>query len=445
MPELPFTTFSRGSLAPGVSGRGTGLGRSATIGSGFNPQPRGSRPATGNINVGTSNADGYTLGRGLSTTEIAINRSRRPNASYADGRPVPTGMRINVPGWNTSGVGPGTPGYRGSYRYGGYNFGGGTGRPSSPTAADYYRNRGSSLDRFGNNAQTNRADSWMGVDGFRQYGGPVRRGGRYLVGEDGPEVVVMPQEGYVIPNPRSRRAPSFRNSDEYYAYRDQTMGNPLDRGARKWGSPTVRDIGPGFEDASAWAGSGTGGNEWFDEEDMTFGHSAVDRLAGAAEPYDGEVREGRDGRMWRYDARLGRGVPVSVYEGDNLYAPSPPVELMTPDERYQDIGMRLQALRDEAGRQFQDRRRFEESKFVQPAVQGRNAGPTPEGGLALSGRYGRGTRNIGPVAESYTVDLEDGTQGRYSTLGDAARESAAASASRRMRSARAESARRLGY
>jgi hypothetical protein len=385
----------------------------------------------------------YRPGRNLPVGQILSQREGNVAARYADGTPVPRGMRINVPGWNTSGVGPGTAGYRGSYRYGGYNYGEGTSRPRDLTATDYYRNRGSSLDRFNNNAQTNRADSWSGVDGFRQYGGPVRRGGRYVVGEDGPEVVVMPQEGYVIPNPRSRRAPSFRNSDEYYAYQDQTVGNPLDRGVRRYGSPTVRDVGPYPVPAAAWAGDNIGSaGQWYDEE--LFADTPVDRLSGST-PYDGEMREGRDGRMWRYDARLGRGVPVSVYEGENLHAPSPPVELMTPDERYQDIGMRLQALRNEAGRQFQEQRRFEESKFVQPAVLGRNAGPTPEGGLAISGRYGSGTRNVSPVRKSFTVDLEDGTQGRYSDIGEAAKESAASSASRRMRSARAESARRLGY
>ena len=398
----------------------------------------------------------FQTGRGLSVTEIMQQRQGR-NRVFDDttGKELQPGTPLYHPGWNTSGVGPGTRGYRGSYADGGYNQGWGTRRPDASNASQYYRNRGSSLDRFSNNASTNNGASWAGIDGFRQYGGPVRRGGRYVVGEDGPEVVVMPQEGYVVPNPRSRRAPSFRNADEYYAYRDQTVGNPLDRGARKWGSPTVRDVGPGFEDASGWAGSGTGGNQWFDEEDMTFGHSAVDRLAGAAEPYDGEVREGRDGRMWRYDAKLGRGVPVSVYEGDNLYAPSPPVELMSPDERYQDIGMRLQAIRQEADRSFADRRRFEDAQFVQPKTVDSQMTQNTVGGRTLLVRYDRGLTTTVPIDKSFTVDRGAGVspdgisfpadQKRVDNLADFERESRAEAASRRMRGTRAESARRLGY
>lgn len=44
-------------------------------------------------------------------------------------------------GWDTSGVGPGSPGYRGSWRPGGYNYGEGTRRPMDRTASDYYYRR----------------------------------------------------------------------------------------------------------------------------------------------------------------------------------------------------------------------------------------------------------------------------------------------------------------
>lgn len=364
----------------------------------------------------------------------------RPNARYANGMAVPTGMRINVPGMNTSGVGPGTDGYRGSYRYGGYNGGAGTGRPGSTNAADYYSRRGSSLDRYSNNASTNNGASWAGagfLDGARREGGPVRRGGRYLIGEDGPEIVQFPQEGYVTPNPRSRRAPSFRNADEYYAFRDQTVGNPLDRGARKWGAPTVRDVGPTAMTGADWAGDDIDGG-WF-------APSAIDRLEGAAEPYDGEMREGRDGRMWRYDASLGQGVPVNVYGGSNLHAPSPPVELMDPQERFNDLRMRLDALRAEAGRGFQDKRRFDEAQFIQPKAVDSQMTNNSVGGRTLVGRYGSGLTTTVPIDKSFTVDREDGTQGRYANLDDAEREGRAVAASRRVRGTRAESARRLGY
>lgn len=389
------------------------------------PQPMG----------GGSNAGGFTPGRGLSVGEIMSQREGRSNAYYTGtGQPVPRGTPLMASGWNTSGVGPGTAGYRGSYRQGGYNYGQGTLRPGATSAAEYYRNRGSSLDRFANNANSR---SMMGppmLDGARQYGGPVRRGGRYLVGEEGPEVVVMPQEGYVVPNPRSRRAPSFRNADEYYAYRDQTVGNPLDRGARKWGSPTVRDVGPYPMAAANFVGDNVANaGQWYDEG--LFSQSALDQVEGKTAPYDGEVREGGDGRMWRYDATLGRGVPVNVYEGDNLHAPSPPVELMDPQERFNDLRMRLEALKAEAGRNFQDRRRFDEAQFVQPPVQGLTGGPTPTG-REISGRYGRGSVSTAPVEKSFTVDRTDGTRGRYNNLADATTESRAEAATRRLRSRR---------
>jgi hypothetical protein len=391
-----------------------------------------------NPNMGTSNAEGFTPGRGLSTTEIALNRARRPNATYAStGQAVPEGMPLSISGWNTSGVGPGTRGYQGSYMNGGYNYGEGTIRPSARTTSDYYRNRGSSLDRFNNNAQTNRADAWLGVDGFRQYGGPVRRGGRYVVGEAGPEVVVMPQDGYVVPNPRSRRAPSFRNADEYYAFRDQTVGPPLDRGVRRYGSERVpqlpmRDVTPTGAD---WLGDISPADQWYD--DGLFGGTAIDEIAGQSSPVDGEIREGRDGRMWRYDSRLGRGVPVNHYaEEGNLHAPSPPVELMTPDERFRDMQMRLDAMRNEAGRAFQEQRRFRDAQFVQPPVQGLTELPSNDSSRRIGGRYGTGRRDTTPVAKSFTVDTEDGDQVRFNNVEDAARESAAASASRRIRSRR---------
>lgn len=65
---------------------------------------------------------GYNTRGGLSTSQIAAQREGRRNAYYADGTPVPDGMTLNVAGWNTSGVGPGSPGYRGSGGTQGYSF-----------------------------------------------------------------------------------------------------------------------------------------------------------------------------------------------------------------------------------------------------------------------------------------------------------------------------------
>lgn len=73
----------------------------------------------GNFNAGTSNAEGYTPGRGLSVTEIYRQRENRPGAySPATGQAVPRGTQLFTSGWNTSGVGPGSKGYRGSGRIG---------------------------------------------------------------------------------------------------------------------------------------------------------------------------------------------------------------------------------------------------------------------------------------------------------------------------------------
>lgn len=48
---------------------------------------------------------------------------------------------FHTAGYNTSGVGPGTRGYRGSYMHGGYNYGQGTRGPSARNSAEYYSQR----------------------------------------------------------------------------------------------------------------------------------------------------------------------------------------------------------------------------------------------------------------------------------------------------------------
>jgi hypothetical protein len=79
--------------------------------------------------------------RTLPLNQILAQREGGVAARYQDGTAVPDGMRINVPGFNTSGVGPGTRGYTGSWRPGGYNFGMGTGRPSARTSGEFYAQR----------------------------------------------------------------------------------------------------------------------------------------------------------------------------------------------------------------------------------------------------------------------------------------------------------------
>jgi hypothetical protein len=56
----------------------------------------------------------YKQGRNRPVGETLAQREGNVAARYTDGRAVPTGMPLRVPGFNTSGVGVGTRGYRGS-------------------------------------------------------------------------------------------------------------------------------------------------------------------------------------------------------------------------------------------------------------------------------------------------------------------------------------------
>lgn len=60
--------------------------------------------------------------RTLPVGQIMAQREGNPNARYADGRAVPEGMPIYNAGYNTSGVGPGTRGYRGQGGIQGYSY-----------------------------------------------------------------------------------------------------------------------------------------------------------------------------------------------------------------------------------------------------------------------------------------------------------------------------------
>lgn len=74
--------------------------------------------------------------------EIMSQREGRSNAyDPRTGQAVPMGTKLFSQGWNTSGVGPGSRGYNGSWRPGGYNFGEGTRRPSARTSDEFYAQR----------------------------------------------------------------------------------------------------------------------------------------------------------------------------------------------------------------------------------------------------------------------------------------------------------------
>lgn len=64
----------------------------------------------------------FQPGRPVSVGEWKQNWENNPMARYADGRPVPVGTKVNMPMFNTSGLGPGSRGYRGSGGTFGYSF-----------------------------------------------------------------------------------------------------------------------------------------------------------------------------------------------------------------------------------------------------------------------------------------------------------------------------------
>lgn len=89
----------------------------------------------------------------LSVTEIMGQRENRPGGYDNTGKPLAPGTQFFSSGWNTSGVGPGTEGYRGSFSMGGidqrsgrviprgYNYGEGTRRPSARNSDEFYAQR----------------------------------------------------------------------------------------------------------------------------------------------------------------------------------------------------------------------------------------------------------------------------------------------------------------
>lgn len=95
----------------------------------------------------------FKPGRGIGVSQIMGQREGNVAARYADGTPVPYGMPINVAGYNTSGVGPGTRGYRGSGVIG--SAAGALGSPGIPTSQ-----RGRAM-KYGDQSQAWQMPSWM--------------------------------------------------------------------------------------------------------------------------------------------------------------------------------------------------------------------------------------------------------------------------------------------
>jgi hypothetical protein len=80
--------------------------------------------------------------RTLPVTQILSQREGKTGGYNTEtGQALAPGTRFFSPGWNSSGVGPSSRGYTGSWRPGGYNFGEGTRRPSAKTADEFYAQR----------------------------------------------------------------------------------------------------------------------------------------------------------------------------------------------------------------------------------------------------------------------------------------------------------------
>jgi hypothetical protein len=107
-------TYALGSIdAPKIS-RLTGLPAPSSMGGsgvgGYQPKKLYGMDYSGKFRTGQS----FRPERGISVNQILDQRENRSNAYNEDGTPVAPGTRISSPGWNTSGVGPGTRGYQGS-------------------------------------------------------------------------------------------------------------------------------------------------------------------------------------------------------------------------------------------------------------------------------------------------------------------------------------------
>jgi hypothetical protein len=170
--------------------------------------------------------------------------------------------------------------------------------------------------------------------------------------------------------------------------------------------------------------------------DSGFGPTAFDEMTGGASM---EPRMDAEGNVWRYDQEQGRGIPENPYILGNENAPSPNSFRMTPQQRYQDLSMRLDALRKEGvaqgraavsrllGTQAEERdatKAFLASgKPITEAGGGGTLYKTPYGNAILGGNR----------AKSFTVENWEGGRTSSPSLAEASRESRADAAERTVR------------
>lgn len=159
--DEPLVVQRRGLPAPGATPGAMSLGVPVP------PKPIMGMDYSGKFKTGPAN---YKPGRGIGVSQIMSQREGNVAARYADGTPVPRGMPINVAGYNTSGVGPGTRGYRGSGSIQGYSFENqGTAQTKGPTnyspyfggLNEFYRNQQTfnQFDQLQRNARNDQSDA----------------------------------------------------------------------------------------------------------------------------------------------------------------------------------------------------------------------------------------------------------------------------------------------
>lgn len=191
------------SEIPVVGGGGQRIGIEAGPKGGWMPVPDrtnqgyvSNNPWTEDHPVKGANAMPYKSLQPLSVSQQMNQRQHGPQWSgMTDPR---TGLELNrddaaalgplhFSGWRTSGVGPGTPGYRGTGPIDAHIYGD-TVAPVNPGAAPYHG-----------------TDDWWNLQKRpsipgRAAGGPVSPGQPYIVGEEGPELIVPQAPGFVLPN-----------------------------------------------------------------------------------------------------------------------------------------------------------------------------------------------------------------------------------------------------
>lgn len=173
--------------------------------------------------------------------------------------------------------------------------------------------------------------------------------------------------------------------------------------------------------------------------EMTALGEIVGDLSPEGAPRDGEIRTDADGNQWRYDAKQGRGIPLNPYSGGNEIAPSPDAFRASPSERYNDLAMRLNALRQSG--MSEGRAAVERVKAQQDAETARREAflatgkdiPASEGGGKLyKTKYGTAIVG-GNRPKSFTVENFEGGQTRSGDLAEVNRESRADAAERSVR------------